>query len=495
MNNNNFLWETILSDIKKEIPEKVFETWFLHSYIDSVDFIKKEIFILSNNSLISEYLKNVFDLKIKSSLKNNTAIDFNIFYNYIDDNNIIINKDYKNNLKVKEDKLVFNDKFLAKNKPSGIQNFTKQPSFVFNDDEYKEPVSNTILKSKNNPSLKKHFTFDNFVSGEGNKYAFSIAQSVAEYPGVHNPVFIYGGVGLGKTHLLHAIGNELEKNNPDFKIECISSEKFLNDFMQAIRPGKESKHKNLDEEFRNKYRSVDALLIDDIQFLSDKTETQNAFFHTFNELQLNDKQIVLVSDRRPSQLDGLEDRLVSRFDSGLVADITPPDYETRIAIIKFKCEQSNIPIDNSIISYISVNITGNIRELEGILQEIKLQTEIYKSPVSLQSVENILKRRNKTIKKKIVPNDIINVVSKFYNINADDMLSAKRNKEVVFARMVAIYLCREITDLSLPAIGKLFNKDHSSIFYSNSKIASIVAENENNILENLENIKDNLNKL
>lgn len=485
MSNNNFLWETILSDIKKDIPEKVFETWFLHSSIDKVDFVKKQIHLLSKNNLISDYLKNMFDSKIKLALKNNTAIDFTIFYNYLENNNIIEDTSFSNT------DLFSNSKFLSNNKPSGMQNFIKQPEFIFEEKNMNYQES-TIIPSKKNPSLKKHFTFDNFVQGEGNIYAFNIAKIASEYPGNHNPIFIYGGVGLGKTHLLNAIGNELETNYPDYKIECISSEKFLNDFLKAIVSGKNSKNNNVAEDFHNKYRNVDALLIDDIQFLSDKTGTQTALFHTFNELQLNNKQIVLVSDRPPSQIDKLEDRLVSRFDSGIVVDITPPDFETRAAIIKFKCTQSNLSIEDSLIKYIASNVPGNIRELEGILKDIELYSSINNANITLEIIENILKRRAKNTNKKVNTDNIINIVSDYFKINVNDILSSKRNKEVVFPRMIAIYLCRELTELSLPSIGKLFNKDHSSIFYSVSKIASQVSENENNINEILEEIKNKI---
>lgn len=487
MNNNNYLWEIVLSDIKKEVSDQVFNTWFTNSFIDKVDFNNKKITIISENILISDYLKSVFDPKFKTSLKNNTSIDFDIEYSYIGENKSII-----------EDKRIpepspdsfIKEKFLAKDKPSGMQNFTKQPSFIFED--YKEPEKKAVpLKNNKNKGLNRNFTFDNFVIGEGNNLAYNVALSVVEYPGVHNPFFIYGGVGLGKTHLLHAIGNELEKNNPDFKIECVSSEKFINEFVQSIRSN--SKDQNLDEKFRNKYRNVDALLIDDIQFLADKKETQNTFFHTFNELHMNDKQIVLVSDRPPSQLDGLEDRLVSRFDSGVISDITPPDYETRFAIISFKCEKYQLKVDDNIISYIAGNITGNIRELEGVLKEIDIITKRTNKPVTIHMAEDIIKRRVKSSKKKIVPDDIINTTSDFFKISIDDILSSKRNKELVYPRMIAMYLCRELTDLSLPAIGKLFNKDHSSIFYSINKVSTFLNENENNIVDTIENIKEKLN--
>ncbi|SQH54591.1 Chromosomal replication initiator protein DnaA [Gemella morbillorum] len=343
--------------------------------------------------------------------------------------------------------------------------------------------------------MNKNYTFENFVVGEGNAFTHNIAWNVAVEPGgIYNPLFIYGGVGLGKTHLLHAIGNEMENNFPDFKIECISSEKFLNEFLASIKPMK-NKNVGADEDFRRKYRDVDALLIDDIQFLSGKTETQNAFFHTFNELQMNQKQIVLISDRSPSQLNELEDRLVTRFSQGITADITPPDFETRMAILKYKCEQFDIQLSEETLTYISNNISSNIRELEGVLKRIKFTATSKNQQPSLAIAEEILKDTRISPRKNILPENILNVCADFYRIKLDDLLSSSRKKEVVKVRNIAIYLCRELTTLSFPAIGDYFNKDHTSIIYSVNKIAKLSKDEEPELFEDIEVIKERIGKI
>ena len=257
------------------------------------------------------------------------------------------------------------------------------------------------------------------------------------------------------------------------------------------------KNKNVgaDEDFRRKYRDVDALLIDDIQFLSGKTETQNAFFHTFNELQMNQKQIVLISDRSPSQLNELEDRLVTRFSQGITADITPPDFETRMAILKYKCEQFDIQLSEETLTYISNNISSNIRELEGVLKRIKFTATSKNQPPSLAIAEEILKDTRISPRKNILPENILNVCADFYRIKLDDLLSSSRKKEVVKVRNIAIYLCRELTTLSFPAIGDYFNKDHTSIIYSVNKIAKLSKDEEPELFEDIEVIKERIGKI
>ncbi|MGX7112654.1 chromosomal replication initiator protein DnaA [Gemella cuniculi] len=494
MSNSNFLWEIILRDLKAEgLSPEVFETWFLGASIDKVDFVNKNVIITSKEVLVSQYLKGAYDDKLKAILKKNTGFDFNIEYDSLDNNFPLPTKNQTKENSIPAEELI-KQNFLQGDKPSGAQHFYQKQSFPLED--YKKPVPNkNISNSKKNPTLNKNYTFDNFVVGDGNRYAHAVAYAVADSPGgIYNPLFIYGGVGLGKTHLLHAIGNEMEANFPDFKIECISSEKFLNEFLASIKP-KNNKNDSADEDFRRKYRDVDALLIDDIQFLSGKTETQNAFFHTFNDLQMNQKQIVLISDRAPSQLNDLEDRLVTRFEQGMKNDITPPDFETRMAILKYKCGQFNIELDEETLTYISNNVSSNIRELEGVLKRIKFISATNHEKPSLAIAEKILKDVRTSPRKNILPENIINVCSDFYRIKVDDMLSSNRKKEVVQARNIAIYLCRELTNLSFPAIGEHFNKDHTSILYSFNKIAKLSKDDFPDIFENIEIIKEKLGKI
>ena len=457
MSNSNFLWEIILRELKSTVDPHVFDTWFSSASIDNVDFMKKSIVITSKEALISQFIQSAYDQKLKEILKKNTGFDFNIEYTSLDNDLPPITPHVDDEKPAAEN--LIRQNFLQGDKPSGAQHFYQKQTFPLED--YKKPEPNkNIIASKKNPTLNKNYTFENFVVGEGNAFTHNIAWNVAVSPGgIYNPLFIYGGVGLGKTHLLHAIGNEMEANFPDFKIECISSEKFLNEFLASIKPMKDkNNYTNADEDFRRKYRDVDALLIDDIQFLSGKTETQNAFFHTFNELQMNQKQIVLISDRSPSQLNDLEDRLVTRFSQGITADITPPDFETRMAIIKFTA------------------------------------TSKHEQP-SLSIAEEILKSAKTSPRKNISPENIINVCADFYKIKVDDILSSSRKKEVVQVRNIAIYLCRELTTLSFPSIGDCFNKDHTSILYSFNKIAKLSKDENPEIFEDIEVIKERLGKI
>ena len=491
MSNSNFLWEIILRELKSTVDPHVFDTWFSGASIDNVDFMKKSIVITSKEALVSQFIHGAYDARLKQILKNTTGFDFNIEYDSLDNNFEIPEKPTKTTPAAED---IIRQNFLQGNKPSGAQHFYQKQSLPL--DEYKKPVSsNNAFNSKKNPTLNKNYTFDNFVVGAGNIYAHNVAYNVADSPGgIYNPLFIYGGAGLGKTHLLHAIGNEMEKNFPEFKIECISSEKFLNEFLASIKPMK-NKNDNADEDFRRKYRDVDALLIDDIQFLSGKTETQNAFFHTFNELQMNQKQIVLISDRSPSQLNELEDRLVTRFSQGITADITPPDFETRMAILKYKCEQFDIQLSEETLTYISNNISSNIRELEGVLKRIKFTATSKNQQPSLAIAEEILKDTRISPRKNILPENILNVCADFYRIKMDDLLSSSRKKEVVKVRNIAIYLCRELTTLSFPAIGDYFNKDHTSIIYSVNKIAKLSKDEEPELFEDIEVIKERIGKI
>ena len=496
-NNSNFFWQMILEELKHELTPEILETWFYSSFVTNIDYSRNLVTIMSNEPLVSQYLKNVHHATLKQILFKRTGVPFDIIYDYLDNSESTPasnNKVLETSIKMQDDfsteaipaeQLIEKNDFFKGDKPSGTQNFYKKQSLPL--EEYKVPSqkANTNLFSKQNPTLNKNFTFDNFVVGEGNKYAYAMADAVVGSPGtLYNPLFIYGGVGLGKTHLLHAVGNEIESNFPQFKILCVSSETMLNDLIKSINT------KNNDT-FIHKYRDIDVLLIDDIQFLKGKGGLQEALFHTFNELQMNQKQIVLISDREPSQLDGLQQRLVSRFQQGGTADITPPDFVTRMAILQHKCEQFDIHIDNSILTFIANNVSSNIRELEGILKQIKLRVDSLNEAPTLETAESILKKVVSQSKKVISPDLIISVCSDFYKIKKDDILSSSRKKEVVLARNSAMYLCRELTDLSFPAIGTHFNKDHSSILYSCNKMATLIIEDET-ISLNIEQIKEQI---
>ncbi len=328
-------------------------------------------------------------------------------------------------------------------------------------------VSQEALQSAN---LNPKYTFDTFVVGANNNLAHAASLAVAESPGeIYNPLFIYGGVGLGKTHLMHSVANFIMKNNPNAKILYVTSEKFTNELIDAIR----NKNNISTTEFREKYRNNDVLLIDDIQFIIGKESTQEEFFHTFNTLYESKKQIIISSDKPPKDIETLEERLRSRFEWGLTVDIQPPDYETRMAILRKKEELEGYNIDNEVIKYIASNIKSNIRELEGALTKIVAFSKLGNSKdISISMAEDALKDIiSPGGTKKITPEFIIQVVAEHYNLTTSDLLSQRRSKEISYPRQVAMYLCRNMTETPLQEIGKAMGgRDHTTIIHGIEKI-------------------------
>ena len=314
--------------------------------------------------------------------------------------------------------------------------------------------------------LNPKYTFDSFVIGNSNRFAHAAALAVAEVPAkVYNPFFIYGGVGLGKTHLMHAIGHRIMQIHPESKVLYISSEKFTNDFINAIMSGHP-------DSFRNRYRSIDVLLIDDIQFLAKKEQTQEEFFHTFNALHEANKQIIISSDRPPKDIPTLEDRLRSRFEWGLTTDIQSPDLETRIAILRKKALLENILMPNDVIVYISSRIDNNIRELEGAFNRVNAYSFLNRSPISIELAMEALKDLfPKEKANQVTPLKIQEAVALHFKIKIDDLNSKRRTRNVTIPRQLAMYLCRELTDLSLPKIGELFGgRDHTTVIHAYEKV-------------------------
>lgn len=319
-----------------------------------------------------------------------------------------------------------------------------------------------MLNSKN--------TFDTFVIGSGNRFAHAASLAVAEAPAkAYNPLFIYGGVGLGKTHLMHAIGQYVLEHNPHAKVVYLSSEKFMNEFINSIRDNKAG-------EFRDKYRTVDVLLIDDIQFLAGKESTQEEFFHTFNALHEESKQIVISSDRPPKEIPTLEDRLRSRFEWGLITDITPPDLETRIAILRKKAKADGLDIPNEVMLYIANQIDSNIRELEGALIRVVAYSSLINKDINADLAAEALKDIIPSSKPKIITIlDIQKTVGEHYNIKLEDFKAKKRTKTLAFPRQIAMYLSRELTDFSLPKIGDEFGgRDHTTVIHAHEKISKLL---------------------
>ena len=349
-------------------------------------------------------------------------------------------------------------------------------------DNSKSYTSNSQRKSSKSTILNPSFTFDSFIVGTSNQFAFTTAKSVADRPGMlYNPLFLYGGVGLGKTHLLQAIGNhQLDLGK---KVLYTTLEQFMNKFTSHI------KSKNMDR-FREHFRECDLLLIDDIQFLSGKDKVQEEFFHTFNELHSNNKQIVMTADRQPNKIVGLVDRLRSRFEWGLMADIQPPKLETKIAIIKKKCELDGIEISSEVINYLASNMGSHIREIEGTIIKLNALSSILNQEITLEFTQNAIKDQLDEKKESISIDDIVSFISKERNVKPSDIKSKKRNKSIVEARRIVIYLARHLTPNSMPQIAVYFGmKNHSAISHSMKKINEIINTDENFrvLLEELSN--------
>ena len=346
-----------------------------------------------------------------------------------------------------------------------------------------KPIANN--KNLINSGLNPKYTFDTFVVGSNNKFAQAAAMGVADNPGSkYNPFFIYGGVGLGKTHLMHAIGNQILMNNPNINILYVTSETFTNQLINALRD-------QATEKFREKYRNIDVLLIDDIQFIANKKSTQEEFFHTFNTLYESGKQIVLSSDKPPKDIELLEDRLKSRFEWGLIADISNPDFETRLAILRKKTQLDNIIIDDEILSAIATRVDTNIRELEGTLNKLIAKASLTGSPITMEMTErainDIVAKQDKVISSEYIQD----VVGKYFSVSPADLRGAKRSNDVTFPRQIAMYLCRNVAQMSLPQIGIDFGKrDHTTVMHACNKIEKEIKTNSNTrlIVESVKNI-------
>lgn len=323
--------------------------------------------------------------------------------------------------------------------------------------------------------INDKYTFENFVVGNNNRFVYTVALAVAESPAeVYNPLFIYGGTGLGKTHLLHAIGNYMNEIYPNLKVKYVTGEAFMNELINSMGA------KDDNRMFRNSYRNLDVLMVDDIQFIAGKMATQEEFFHTFNVLHNMGKQIILTSDKPPAEIQKLEERLISRFTWGLIADIQKPDIETRIAILKKKAEQDGLKADDDVFTYIAEKIDSNIRELEGALIKLKAFASLKNRPIDLNLVQDAL-RDTKSKKHEIQSSceKIMSIVSSFYGISVDDLKSKKRTKEIATARQIAMYLVRDILSMSFPMIGKNFgNKDHSTVMHAYNKINEAVKNSD-----------------
>lgn len=441
-------WDAILLNIKEEhdVTDVSYKTWLLPLKPYSVD--KHILTILVPDALFLEYVKKKYEFLLKVTIEELTGISCEITF---------IPKD-----SIKEEEP---EKKLIQNHTAAVSQLAIQ-----------------------NANLNPRYTFDTFVVGKNNNLAHAASLAVAESPGeIYNPLFIYGGVGLGKTHLMHSVAHFILKNNPSAEILYVTSEKFTNELIDAIR----NKNNVSTTEFREKYRTNDVLLIDDIQFIIGKESTQEEFFHTFNALYEAKKQIIISSDRPPREIETLEDRLRSRFEWGLTVDIQQPDYETRMAILRKKEELEGYNIDNEVIKYIASNIKSNIRELEGALTKIVALSKLNNREINIELAEEALKDLiSPNAVKEVTPQLILNVVAEHFGINTLDIIGQKRSKELVFPRQIVMYLCGDMTTESLQNIGKaLGGRDHTTIIHGTKKIADRLKTDEN-----LQNTVDILKK-
>ena len=354
-----------------------------------------------------------------------------------------------------------------------------------------KPKKNTMRESSENSNLNPNYTFDTFIVGSNNRFAHSASLAVAESPGeVYNPLFIYGGAGLGKTHLMHAIAHFIQTEHPELKVLYVTSETFTNELIESIRNGNNSAI----TKFRDTYRNIDVLLIDDIQFIIGKESTQEEFFHTFNELHIAKKQIIISSDRPPKEMETLEERIRSRFEWGLQADTGSPDYETRMAILHKKVEMDGFKIKDEILHYIAVNIKSNIRELEGALNKLIAYSNLEGKPITMEiavkELQNIISP-DKPL--EITPQLIVEVVSEHFNITVDQIMSKNRSSDIAKPRQIAMYLCKQMTSQPLDSIGQLLGgRDHSTIIHGVKKITSEY-ETDDVLRNTIDTIKKKIN--
>ncbi len=444
------LWRNTLELIKDKVSKPSYDTWLKNT---SVDQLKEDTVIISApNEFTRDWLESRYTTIIADALYELTGAKLAV-------------------------------KFVI---PESTDDTTEE----FTQMKKKKSVPTQSNETSPKSMLNDKYTFETFVIGSGNRFAHAASLAVAEAPAkAYNPLFIYGGVGLGKTHLMHAIGHYVLDHNPTAKVVYLSSEKFTNEFINSIRDNKAVN-------FRNKYRNVDVLLIDDIQFLAGKEQTQEEFFHTFNTLHEENKQIIISSDRPPKEIPTLEDRLRSRFEWGLITDITPPDLETRIAILRKKAKAEGLDIPNEVMLYIANQIDTNIRELEGALIRVVAYSSLINQDIDASLAAEALKDIIPSSRPKVITiQHIQEEVGKRYNVKLEEFSAKKRTKSIAFPRQIAMYLSRELTDFSLPKIGEEFGgRDHTTVIHAHEKISKLMGTDEL-LSKEIEEIKEQLKSM
>ena len=440
-------WDEILLKVKEEheLTDVSFNTWLKPLEVYSVQ--NERVYILvSSEQMGLSYIKKKYYLPLKVAIAEVTGIEYEVEFVLPDQ-----------------------AKKLTMHHPR------------------KTPTTEEAERSNLNPN----YTFDTFVVGNNNRFAHSASLAVAETPGeVYNPLFIYGGVGLGKTHLMHSIAHFIQDNHPELKVLYVSSETFTNELIESIRSGNNTAM----TKFREKYRSIDVLLIDDVQFIIGKESTQEEFFHTFNELHVAKKQIIISSDRPPKEMETLEERIRSRFEWGLLADIGSPDYETRMAILRKKEEMDGFELDDAILNYIAINIKSNIRELEGALNKLVAYSNLVNTEITMdiavKELQNIISPDQP---REITPQLIIEVVSEHFGITVDQIMSKSRSSDVAKPRQIAMYLCKNMTDHPLDSIGQLLGgRDHSTVIHGIKKVTDEISSDQT-FAKTVETIRKKIN--
>ncbi len=446
-------WEEILESLKDEyeITNVSYDSWIKPLEVFNIE--GNNLYIIFKGESGDKLAINYIERKYKTILKTTIAEKIGVSYEIT---------------------------FLTEKEAQDLKNKMVKEETVIN-------IDSKINNKNINNTINQRFTFENFVVGRNNRFAQTAALAVAESPGeYYNPLYIYGGPGLGKTHLMKAIGNYIEEQNPSMNILYVTSEEFTNEVIENMRTNNNA---SAMQRFRDKYRTVDVLMVDDIQFIIGKEATQEEFFHTFNALHEQGKQIVISSDKPPKEMETLNDRFKSRFDMGLMADIGYPDYETRMAILNKKIEEKSFNLDEEIRKYIAENIQSNIREIEGALNKLIAFSRLEKSEITMEIAERELQNFiSPNQKREITPQLIIEVVAEHFNITVDQMASKNRSSQVVRPRQIAMYLCNTMTDNSLQSIGMLLGgRDHSTIIHGANKIEEEIEKDENtrNLVETI----------
>ena len=453
---NEELWSRTISQIKNSLPESEFSSWFSRIYFGSEDKGKVTLYVPSN--FVKDRVDAVYRELIENTLSELGESEYSVVFE--------VRKDAQN------------QNILKKN----TETSKTEPSNQNQDQKVQKPTKPSAEDMMFNPA----YTFDSFVPGDNSSFAYSACMAIAKNPGsAYNPCLLYGGVGLGKTHLIQSIGNYIRKNTK-LKVVYVTAENFTNEYIQAINDNKTM-------QFKNKYRKVSVLLIDDIHFLQKKVETQNELFNTFNDLYDTGRQIVFTCDRPVEELKDISDRLRSRFERGLNIDLLPPDYETRVAILRKKCQEKNVVFSDEVIDYIASNITSNVRALESCLTKLIAYCQLLNKDISLdiakEQLRHIISSNNDT--SGISMDMVIKTVASYFNVSPFDIRGKNKNQSIVLPRQIAMYLCRKLTDFSTTEIGNEFGgKNHSTVMYNVEKVEARLKSSEkeiNNVIEKIEN--------